>query len=773
MPYGPFMMPDPQTLGKFLDVAPDAIVITEEYGRITYANSQTEQLFGYDASELLGKSAELLVPAGRWAAPVANRTAYRPAPVSRLRGQSRELVGRHKDGSEIPVEISLSAVTTDQGTWVMSAIRDIRERRRAETERIRLATEPAPQREHVETESRQALRALADTIPAGVLISDARGEIILSNAVANELLGGTITGTAYGPAGRYTVHRLDGSPFPPGDLPLVRAIEQGETTNDVTILVRYESGVERVILAAGTPQRDLDGRITGAIAVFQDITEREQIQKALREREEWLRLVTSCSPDAMFFQDQDLRFRWLANPIPPFTEEMVLGGTDDDLLPLDQSAPLVELKQKVMASGESTRTVVHRLRPEGEHYFEITLLPGRDKTGKIIGVFGYVHDVTERKQAEEELAHLAQMLDLERSRLQSVLDSAINPIMFVDAKTGTVQANPEAEKLFGQAIVPEAGRAQYADQVFDPQGQRVSLPDLPTSCIFRGETPAPKEFVIVRPDGSRVPVVENAAPIHLPGGEIVGAVTVFQDISLLKELERVREEWTSVIAHDLRQPVTVITAYTDLLARSVASTPQVQAYADHILASAQQLKRMIADLLDASRIETRRLKLECQPIDLGALVRAIVERAAASMEGHEVSVTRQGELPTIEGDPARLEQVLVNLLSNAAKYGAPGGPIEVQIAVEETDVQVAVCNQGVGIAPDERDAIFTRYYRAKNAPGRRVAGIGLGLYIAKGLVEAHGGRIWVESIPGETTTFRFTLPIPTAQYSQSGANPAV
>jgi signal transduction histidine kinase len=167
---------------------------------------------------------------------------------------------------------------------------------------------------------------------------------------------------------------------------------------------------------------------------------------------------------------------------------------------------------------------------------------------------------------------------------------------------------------------------------------------------------------------------------------------------------------------------------------------------------------MIADLRDLSQIDLRRLTLRRKPVDLPALVRDIVERSAELTKDHAVSVHIRGEIPTLELDPDRIEQVVVNLLSNAAKYSDAGCPIEVQITVAESDVEVAMTNRGPGIPPGELPAIFTRFYRAERDQGGGVPGLGLGLYIAKGLVEAHGGRIWAESLPGETTTFRFTLP---------------
>jgi PAS domain S-box-containing protein len=652
MPFGPFMLPDPLTLGRFLDVAPDAIVILDPHERIAYVNAAAEHLFGYDADELRGETVEVVLPPRlRVARSAQHRECeYEKTPLPRPIGKTREVVGRHKGGTEILVEISQSTVTTDRGVWVMRVIRDLRERRVSAAERDHLDTDVVPEREDVRAEAQPGQQvsgevpALADTMPAGVIVADARGTIVFSNPAARQLLGGAITGTVYGSDSGCTLHRPDGSSFPAGELPLTRAIERGETTHDVAILVRHPERPERVMLNTARPQRDSAGQITGAVVVFQDITQ--------------------------------------------------------------------------------------------------------------------------RKQAEQELAHLAGMLDLERSRLQSVLDSAINPIIYVDAETGHVQANPAAEQLFGHAIIAEAGRAQYTGQINDPQGQPISPVDLPSSQALAGETPSRQELLIERSDGARVPVVANAAPVRLPDGKIAGAVIVFQDISALKELQRAREEWTSVIAHDLRQPVTVILAYAGKLASEISPAASTsRAYTDHVLRSARQLNRMIADLRDLSRIDLRQLTLGRKPVELPALVRDIVERSAELTKDHAVSVRVCGAIPTLELDPDRVEQVVVNVLSNAAKYSDAGSPIEVQIAVGESDVEVAVTNRGPGIPPGELPAIFSRFYRARREQGGQVSGLGVGLYIAMGLVEAHGGRIWAESLPGEATTFRFTLPNTTAQRS--------
>lgn len=185
----------------------------------------------------------------------------------------------------------------------------------------------------------------------------------------------------------------------------------------------------------------------------------------------------------------------------------------------------------------------------------------------------------------------------------------------------------------------------------------------------------------------------------------------------------------------------------------------VKTRAGHILASAKRLGRMISDLTDISRIESRRLAVESGPVDLAALVEAVVERTASETEGHEVHIEVKGEIPIVQADAGRIEQVLSNLLSNAAKYGDPGTPIRAILERRGGEVRVSIQNMGRGIPPEELPYLFERFFRGKPTGKERVVGLGLGLYIAKGLIEAHGGRIWAESSKNGCTTFHVTLPI--------------
>ena len=354
----------------------------------------------------------------------------------------------------------------------------------------------------------------------------------------------------------------------------------------------------------------------------------------------------------------------------------------------------------------------------------------------------------------------AQEAEAEQARLQAIFANAFSGIFFLDARTGHVLANAEGDRIFGRPIVLEAGRAQFLDQIRYPDGRPIPFEELVGTRALRGESPSRSEDMIVRPDGSTVPVLNNAAPVRLPDGRVIGAVVISQDISDLKAAERMREEWTSLVAHDLRQPVTVISGYAHLLQNQAPSFPEsAQSNIRHIVTSARLLNRMIGDLLDVSRIESRRLTLAREQLDVSTLVRDVVTRSAEITQGHPVCVEVRGPIPPVEADPARVEQVLGNLLSNAVKYGEASTDVVIDVQRLAAEVEISITNTGPGIPPEQLKKLFTRFYRTPEAQASRVAGLGVGLYICKGLVEAHGGRIWAESIPGQTTTFHFTLPI--------------
>jgi signal transduction histidine kinase len=258
-----------------------------------------------------------------------------------------------------------------------------------------------------------------------------------------------------------------------------------------------------------------------------------------------------------------------------------------------------------------------------------------------------------------------------------------------------------------------------------------------------------------------VPVLASAAAVLHRDGGVDGAVVVFEDISKLKELQRLREEWASIVTHDLRQPLNVITMSVDMLRETAEKhDPQLlQKSLEQTEKASRTLNRMISDLADVSRIESRELKVQLQPVQLDSLTREVVERHRAAAPDRTITLQTDESMPQIEADPMRLEQVLDNLLGNAHKYADPGTDVQVEVRRDATEVRVLVSNRAPGIPAAEIPKVFDRFYRSGRARDSSKHGLGLGLYIAKALIDAHGGRIWAESQPGATTTFQFALPL--------------
>jgi signal transduction histidine kinase len=242
-------------------------------------------------------------------------------------------------------------------------------------------------------------------------------------------------------------------------------------------------------------------------------------------------------------------------------------------------------------------------------------------------------------------------------------------------------------------------------------------------------------------------------------GMSLGEAFVIESARAHAEGERMREEFLSVVAHDLRAPLSAI----DLLAArlgSVSTDPdQAKMVVERIHGRIRGLARMVDDLLDASRIEARRLVLRRELVDLKKLVSDLADQAATVTQGHRIELLVGEGHAGVDVDVVRLEQVLLNLLSNAGKYSFPDSPIQVEVIPRRDEVRVSVRSTGPRIPAEARPHLFDRFYRAKDAVKRSTPGTGLGLYLARGLVEAHGGRIWIEPQRGDVTTFTFAIPI--------------
>jgi PAS domain S-box-containing protein len=609
------------------------------------------------------------------------------------------------------------------------------------------------------------LRTLIETTPAGIVVVDADGIVRLANQAAIRIFGGRFASNIFRSREDYTLLRPDGSLFPPHDLPLARCLERGESCKDVEILIRYADGTERIMLAAANPERDHLGRVTGAVAVYQEITDRKRVEESLRETQESLAEAQKIAhvgnwdwnrrTGHIHWSEELYRIAGLTPGRVVVTLRAFLALVHPD------NRDEVERHFAAALLGEKPFHITHRIvRPDGsirvvEAEAEVTF----DEEGKPARMVGTAQDVTARKQIEEERDRLLDEVSRQRARLEAIVEMAPAGILFVDAASGAVIANREASRIFGQTVDGKEASEHCLDQVRLPDGGPARRDELPTVRALRGQSADGTDLQVVQPSGDVVPVRWGAVPIRGVHGEIVGAVSVIQDVTDVKRVELLRNEWTAMVAHDLRQPVAVVNLAAQLLAKQDQITPSVRHWVEDIVTSSRRLDRMVSDLLDAYRIESSRLKLQLERIDIASFVATIVSRMQHAYPDRAIRLATRGAAPPSEVDPARIEQVLTNLVSNAAKYGYPNTDIGVDLATDGDAIQLAVTNQGAGISAKELPHVFDRSYRTSKAEASREDGLGLGLYITKGIVEAHGGSIGAESTPGQTTRFWVSLPI--------------
>ena len=373
-------------------------------------------------------------------------------------------------------------------------------------------------------------------------------------------------------------------------------------------------------------------------------------------------------------------------------------------------------------------------------------------------------DVTDQVVAKREIEGLAQMMAERSARLDSILGSMTDALWVYDASGAVVDVNQAALTMFGLGSRTEAVDSGSFERFHlrYPDGRPIPDYDLPYARALRGQT-VPDYLAIGRHliSGKDLDLSIAAAPIESNG--IVGAVLVMRDITGLQELDRKKDEFLSVASHELRTPLTTIKGYTQLLAQTIdeLNVTERTTYLNAVLGEIERMMGLITELLDVSRIETNRLQIDPQPVRW----REFLDRRASAFRvqnpAREITFDANiGEPMMLQVDPDRMRQVIDNLLSNAIKYSPDSTEIELRVTIEDHHVLTQVIDHGIGIPRDEIPRLFERFHRARNVSSRYYGGLGLGLYIAKAIIEAHNGSISVASEEGQGATFTVRLPLP-------------
>jgi len=365
------------------------------------------------------------------------------------------------------------------------------------------------------------------------------------------------------------------------------------------------------------------------------------------------------------------------------------------------------------------------------------------------------------RESAERMGGMLRAQQEEAFKIRAILEGIADGVMVADARGNVILLNAAAEEILGMSREEITGRP-----IHELSGLYGAAGDTWLALIkeWAQALPAKREPTSFE---SQFETEEDVVSVHmapvLMGDEFLGTVSVFRDITREVAVDRMKSELISTVSHQLRTPMTSIKGYTDLLyLETVGEINEAQRrFLSIIKSNADRLALLANDLLDISRIETGRMRLNVEFIHISAIIIEIAASLRGQIEekGLSLKLDIPDSLPPTYGDRDRVTQILTNLIDNARHYTPAGGQITVSAQVRGNFLQVSVADTGIGIAPKDQEKIFDRFYRADHSLVQEVAGTGLGLSIAKSFVEMHGGEIWVESEPGQGSTFSFTLPL--------------
>jgi two-component system NtrC family sensor kinase len=346
-----------------------------------------------------------------------------------------------------------------------------------------------------------------------------------------------------------------------------------------------------------------------------------------------------------------------------------------------------------------------------------------------------------RREVKRTTATLQDKIE-ELQKLDVIVDRVEEGVIVLDTEMRVLLMNPAARREFGLW--------QEEEIRGKPILEIIPHPDLRSLLSSGASSPLPHSEITF--DDGRV---LSAQYTPIAG---IGVAITLQDITYLKQIDRLKTEFVHTVSHDLRSPLTAILGYVELLERIGPLTDQQKEFVKRVQASVQNITALVNDLLELGRIEAG-YDSQKETIPLEGIINYTIENFRPQIKERDLNLCLRlpDQIPLLRGNPIRLRQMLDNLIGNAIKYTPDHGDVTIEVEVQEGQIILRISDTGIGIPPADQPHIFNKFYRATNAP-KGVGGSGLGLAIVKSIVDNHQGRIWVESVVGEGTTFVIVLP---------------
>jgi PAS domain S-box-containing protein len=487
--------------------------------------------------------------------------------------------------------------------------------------------------------------------------------------------------------------------------------------------------------------RDDAGRMIGSMAIVQDITLRRESERALRQSEQQLRLITDSAPVLIAHCDTQSRYKFVNEPYAVrfgLKREDLVGKHPSEILGEKAFAVIAPYNALALAGNTVECEVEIPYRVGGTRFMHVAYVPERDSHGAVVGLVAAIVDITERRRTEDALRRVT-------SELQRTLDTAATGLTRCSKDLKYLSANPSYARIIGSPIEQIVGR-----RIVDVMGEKGFETFRPyVERVLRGER---VEFE------TEVPLATGAcrylhvvlSPDDDAQGNVVGWVASVTDTTdrnraeqALRDADRRKDEFLAMLGHELRNPLASIALSVGLIKRYGPGRFETERARSVIERQVQQLARLVDDLLEVSRITSGKIALKRELTDAASVVSRAVETSRPLIESkkHHLSVLVPKEPLELEADPIRLAQALTNLLNNAAKYTEPGGRISVTVEREGNEAVFRVRDTGIGLAADMLETVFEPFVQAHRSLDRSEGGLGLGLPLVRALVQMHGGTV--------------------------------